>query len=44
MQDNLHLVRTMLEVDDKAALINLDQSKTFEMVYQNFTEIFSGKQ
>ena len=39
IQDSLHLVRTILEkVDDKAALINLDQSKAFDRVDHGFLE------
>ena len=39
IQDSLHLVRTILDKDDnKAALINLDQSKAFDRVDHGFFE------
>ena len=39
IQDNLHLVRTIVEkVDGNAALINLYQSKAFDRVYHGFQE------
>ena len=38
IQDSLHLVRTIIEVDGNAALINLDQSKAFDRVDHAFLE------
>ncbi|CAE1178594.1 unnamed protein product [Acanthosepion pharaonis] len=39
IQDNLHMVRLILEqVDSEAALINLDQSKAFDRVDHRFLE------
>ena len=39
IQDSLHLIRTIIDkVDNKAALINLDQSKAFDRVDHSFLE------
>ena len=36
IQDNLYLVCTIIDTEDKAALINLDQSKAFDKVNHYF--------
>jgi len=38
IQDSLHMIRTIVEKVDKAALINLDQSKAFDRVDHGFLE------